>query len=170
MPSFNLRPLAGTVRMMATGAGGVVALLMLLSTSAALAETKVSVAREASAIAHSLMSPFCPGMTLAACPSPNAATVRLEITDRLRRGDTRAAIVADLEARFGEAVASAPRATGVGLLFWVAPAFLGGALLLAIAAAYRGGVPEDVPADSGGDAASTAALTARLDDELGDLD
>ncbi len=116
------------------------------------------------------MSPFCPGMTLAACPSPNAATVRLEITDRLRRGETRDAIVADLEARFGEAVASAPPARGFGLLFWVAPPFLGAGLLFAIAAAFRGSVPEDEPAASGVDTASTAAITARLDDELADLD
>jgi cytochrome c-type biogenesis protein CcmH/NrfF len=145
-------------------------LLALLGTGAAMADPGGNVAREASAIAHSLMSPFCPGMTLAACPSPNAATVRLEITDRLRRGERRDAIVADLEARFGEAVASAPRARGLGLLFWVAPPFLGAGLLFAIAAAMRGSVPEAEPAASGIDTAGTAAITARLDDELADLD
>ncbi len=155
---------------MATRAGGVVALLMLVGTSVAVAEAQVNVAREASSIAHSLMSPFCPGMTLAACPSPNAATVRLEITDRLRHGDTRDAIVADLKARFGEAVASAPPARGVGLLFWIAPPFLAVGVLFAVAVAFRGSVPEDEPAASGVDAASTAAITARLDDELADLD
>ena len=70
----------------------------------------------------------------------------------------------------GKALASAPPARGVGLLFWMAPPFLGAVVLLAIAAALRGRVSEDKSAASGGDAASTAAITARLDEELGDLD
>jgi cytochrome c-type biogenesis protein CcmH/NrfF len=131
-------------------------------------ETGPGVAREASSIANSLMSPFCPGMTLAACPSPNAAEVRTEISTRLHAGESRDAIVADLEQRFGDAVASAPRARGLGLLFWIAPAVMALALVAALAAVLRGGSPEDAPAPAPGPA--DAAWATRLDDELGDLD
>jgi cytochrome c-type biogenesis protein CcmH/NrfF len=123
-------------------------------------------AREAARLSAALMSPFCPGMTLSTCPSPDAATVRAEISERLHRGEPSTAIVADLEARFGDVLDGSPRAQGAGWLAWLMPGGLGLMLLLALRAAF--GTRTAAP-----DAAATAALDpdllVRLSNELDDL-
>ena len=64
------------------------------------------------------MSPFCPGRTLADCPSPNATLVKDEIRALLRSGRTEAEIRADLSARYGDALVGVPK-TPLG---WFLPA------------------------------------------------
>jgi cytochrome c-type biogenesis protein CcmH/NrfF len=66
-------------------------------------------ARTAHELAGSLMSPYCPGRTLAECPSPDALVVREEIRDSLRAGESPDAIRARIEARFGNVVEGMPR-------------------------------------------------------------
>jgi cytochrome c-type biogenesis protein CcmH/NrfF len=66
-------------------------------------------ARAAHELARDLMSPFCPGRTLAECSSPDAGAVREEIRDRLRNGEEPASIRARIEARFGDHVIGVPR-------------------------------------------------------------
>jgi cytochrome c-type biogenesis protein CcmH len=66
-------------------------------------------AREAHELARDLMSPFCPGRTLAECSSPEASAVREEIRERLRGGEEPASIRARIEARFGDYVIGVPR-------------------------------------------------------------
>ena len=79
------------------------------------------------ALAHELMSPYCPGRTLAACPSEQAAEVRQWILLQEAAGATREEVIANLEIRFGEQIHSAPEARGWGLAAWGLPA---GALAL----------------------------------------
>lgn len=55
--------------------------------------------RRASAVAGALMSPFCPGKTLDACPSPSAGQWRRDIHTWTREGVDSAEIVARLQAR-----------------------------------------------------------------------
>ena len=50
------------------------------------AETPTEKARAAYALSRELMSPYCPGRTLADCPSPDAAALREEIRDRIEAG------------------------------------------------------------------------------------
>lgn len=64
-------------------------------------------------MAHDLMSPFCPGRTLAACPSGEADQLRQWILLQAAAGQRREQLEADLLARFGDAILSAPRAEGV---------------------------------------------------------
>ncbi len=66
-------------------------------------------ARAAHELARDLMSPFCPGRTLAECSSPDAGAVREEIRERLRVGEEPASIRARIEARFGDHVIGVPR-------------------------------------------------------------
>ena len=82
----------------------------------------------------SVMSPFCPGLLLANCPSPSADSLRSAIVERVERGGTREEIEAELYATYGEAVRAAPKASGLGLVAWLAPAvvLLGGGLWLAL--------------------------------------
>jgi cytochrome c-type biogenesis protein CcmH/NrfF len=66
-------------------------------------------ARQANELSRNLMSPFCPGRTLADCGSPDAAVVREEIRTALRTGESPDAIQARIEKRFGEHVIGVPQ-------------------------------------------------------------
>lgn len=48
-----------------------------------------------------LMSPYCPGRTIASCPSGKARELEDEILAKAREGQTREEIESDLVARFG---------------------------------------------------------------------
>ncbi len=64
------------------------------------------------ALAHDLMSPFCPGRTLAACPSPQADQLRQWILFQAAAGQTEAELEASLYERYGDVLLSAPKAEG----------------------------------------------------------
>lgn len=81
------------------------------------ASPDLSVSREAHALARGLMSPYCPGRTLADCPSPDAGALREEIRARLAAGEAPDQVRAELEREFGDAVVGVPR-TPLG---WVLP-------------------------------------------------
>lgn len=66
-------------------------------------------ARAAHELARDLMSPYCPGRTLAECPSPDALAVREEIRAALREGEAPESIRTRIEARFGDQVVGVPR-------------------------------------------------------------
>jgi cytochrome c-type biogenesis protein CcmH/NrfF len=57
-----------------------------------------------------VMSPFCPGLTLANCPSVYAETLRVSVRARLDAGEAPDSIVESLVAPFGEGIRGAPRA------------------------------------------------------------
>ena len=84
---------------------------------------------------NELMSPFCPGRTLADCPSPQADQLRMWILVQEAAGRPRADVEDELLERFGDVVLAAPRASGFGLAAYLVPvlAFLvGGVLVLAL--------------------------------------
>lgn len=78
------------------------------------------------------MSPFCPGRTLADCPSPQADSLRIWIQMQEVAGRAREDVEAELVERYGDAVLAAPRARGFGLTAYLIPvaAFLAGGLLV----------------------------------------
>jgi cytochrome c-type biogenesis protein CcmH/NrfF len=88
-------------------------------------------ARQANELSRNLMSPFCPGRTIADCSSPDAATVREEIREALAAGESAESIQKRIEARFGEHVIGVPRG-GIG---WALPigVLVAGAALLGVA-------------------------------------
>lgn len=71
-----------------------------------------------------LMSPFCPGLTLAACPSPGADSLRSDIRERLSGGETPRSVVASYAAAWGEQMLGAPPVRNWGAVLWVAPGVL----------------------------------------------
>lgn len=85
-------------------------------------------------LAHEVMSPFCPGRTLSACTSPQAAELRQWILLQESAGASREEVVAILEERYGDAVRSMPEADGWGLAAWLLPAAVAaiGALVVAL--------------------------------------
>jgi cytochrome c-type biogenesis protein CcmH/NrfF len=82
---------------------------------------------------HDLMSPFCPGRTLAECPSPQADQLRLWILTQAAAGASREELESALYQRFGDQIRSAPRASGWGWSAYAIPIagfLLGGGLVV----------------------------------------
>jgi len=73
------------------------------------------------AIAHELMSPFCPGRTLAECPSPQASELKFWILNQAAAGASEAEVREMLAERFGDVLLAAPRAEGWGLSAYAVP-------------------------------------------------
>lgn len=93
-------------------------------------------------VAGRMMSPFCPGLTLEECPSDQAARVRAEIDEMVRRGDTNEEIDRWIVGNFGEVALARPGSS----LAWVAPPLLALAGAGAVALILRRKVrpaPED---------------------------
>lgn len=122
------------------------------------ARTDTEVARRAHGMFAELMSPYCPGRTLADCPSPNAAALREEVRTLLAQGVSEAQIRTTLSAQFGDAIVGTPRSA----LGWAIPGLVlaGGAALLVVALRRLSrGREEPVPA-------TDPALEAELEAEL----
>lgn len=81
-----------------------------------------------------LMSPFCPGKTLADCTSPQAESLRMWIVVQESAGRTQADVEDELLERYGDVLRPAPRATGFGITAYAVPllAFLFGGVLVAV--------------------------------------
>lgn len=85
-----------------------------------------------------LMSPFCPGLSLAACQSSKAAELREEIRERLAAGETREEIIDSIVEKYGERVLATPPNKGFGRFAWLAPIGVGmfGLILVLILLRY----------------------------------
>ena len=107
------------------------ALALLAAPARAQDDAEVALARTAHELSRELMSPYCPGRTLAECPSPDAGAVRDEIRVALRGGESVDSIRARIESRFGAQVIGVPTT----LLGWSIPivALVAGALVLVFA-------------------------------------
>jgi cytochrome c-type biogenesis protein CcmH/NrfF len=81
-----------------------------------------------------VMSPFCPGRTLAACTSPQAESLRMWIMDQEAAGRGQEDVHAELFERYGDVILAAPRAQGFGVTAYAIPLviFLAGGLLVGI--------------------------------------
>lgn len=104
----------------------VLCVLVALGLRASPAQTPVhavgsQVPPEALAIYSSVMSPFCPELMLASCPTYAADSLRHAIAARVRAGASRAAILDALYATYGDVIRAAPEARGFGLVAWLAP-------------------------------------------------
>jgi cytochrome c-type biogenesis protein CcmH/NrfF len=140
----------------------VVALLLMLGAGSAAGQavSDPEVARQAHGISSDVMSPYCPGRTLADCPSPNAAALREEVRELLTAGVPEAEVRARLEARFGDDIVGVPRS----VWGWILPALalmLGAwALIMALRSLSQRSPLEATAVDPD--------LEAELDRELGD--
>ncbi len=95
--------------------------------------TIVGVARpaELSALYRDLMSPYCPGLNLASCPSPQADSLRKAIAVRFENGESPSDITTALVGDYGTGIRGSPSLDGFGAMAFIAPLVLliGGALL-----------------------------------------
>ena len=89
-------------------------------------------AAQADKFISTVMSPFCPGLTLETCPSADAETLRVSVRARFAAGEDRDAIEESLVAAFGEGVRGVPKARGMGLVLWALPPVAVGVSLIAL--------------------------------------
>ncbi len=61
-----------------------------------------TVSRISHEVSMEVYSPFCPGKTLAMCPSPNAAEVRMDIQAMAKQGMQKEAIKDAVVSKYGE--------------------------------------------------------------------
>lgn len=143
---------------------------LTLATAAAAAEPQDQpVDKDAALIFDRVMSPYCPGRTLATCGSGAAETLRLEIKRDLRSGIPAADIENALYRRFGNSIRGLPETRGVGLIAWIAPPVLliAGALwLIAWVRGHTRSTPDETTAAS---EPPSQDLIDRLDDELAEI-
>jgi len=139
----------------------VLVLALLAGNALAQDDLELQRARAAHELSRELMSPYCPGRTLADCPSPDAGAVREEIRAALRTGESSDAIRARIEARFGKSVIGVPTST----LGWLIPILLlvAGALALVFVLRRALARPALLPRVS-------SDVAARLERELHDLE
>jgi cytochrome c-type biogenesis protein CcmH len=122
---------------------------LVLTASPALAvqpdEVLVDPALEARAraISRDLRCPVCQGEAIDDSNAPISRDLRLLVRERLVAGDNDTEVVDYIVARYGEFVLFNPRASGSGLILWLAgPAMLLAGGALAFAVTRRRGKPE----------------------------
>jgi cytochrome c-type biogenesis protein CcmH/NrfF len=127
-----------------------------------------AVETEASKIFNSMMSPFCPGLLIANCPSPGAADLKEQVKIQLAGGVSPDSVRALLRVAYGDQVDAVPPAEGFGLLAWIMPgaALLGGGVVVVWWLRRRGSLPAR---SSPPTAALDADAQARLERELAKL-
>ncbi|MDD2942881.1 MAG: cytochrome c-type biogenesis protein CcmH [bacterium] len=84
-------------------------------------------------ISDTVMSPYCPGRTLSACPSYQARELREKILDWTTSGQSKEEIEQTLVTLYGFEVLGVPSDSPTGLLGWYAPLLFvvtGGILLV----------------------------------------
>ena len=67
------------------------------------------------------MSPYCPGMTISACPSPRARDLRVQIKNWFEQGYSKKAVKNQLKIAYGKDIYGMPDTKGFGLLAWALP-------------------------------------------------
>lgn len=96
-------------------------------------------------ISENLRCPVCQGETIDDSNAPISRSLRLAVRERLVAGDSDDQVVDYVVARFGEFVLFKPRATGWGLLLWLAgPAMLLAGGLIAWATLRRRAIAPEV--------------------------
>jgi cytochrome c-type biogenesis protein CcmH/NrfF len=134
--------------------------LLLFALAAPLCAQQYSAEVETAAakIFNTAMSPFCPGRTIATCPSSQAADLKAEIRAMLADGVSLDSVERMLLARYGEVVRAAPEARGFGLLAWVVPG-----LVLVVVGAWITVRLSRLRPSSGPDAEAAVDPVAELD-------
>ena len=118
-------------------------------------------------LAAELMSPYCPGRTLASCPSPQAAELVQWMVLQEAAGSTQEEVIAILIERFGEEILGAPPAKGITLWAYIFPVLgfvVGGGLVVLALRRIVSGDQVSVPSrDEGVAGSSSTAFTTQPD-------
>ena len=153
---------------------GVLPLLLVVSVAGGAdqlrAQPAPDQAREDTRLYHEVMSPFCPGLTLADCPSPAAFELRKTLAGRLASGELRETLAHELVAQYGPQILADPSDTPIGRVVWgvpIAGSLLGAAGLALMLRRWKRARPHQAVA---GPSPVSGDLTVRLNEELAALD
>jgi cytochrome c-type biogenesis protein CcmH len=109
-------------------------------------------------LAAELMSPYCPGRTLASCPSPQAAELIQWVVLQEAAGSSQEEVIAVLIERFGEEILAFAPAKGIMVWAYVLPILIfvvgGGLVVFVMRRIVGGNADEEIVAPI-----STVALT-----------
>jgi cytochrome c-type biogenesis protein CcmH/NrfF len=128
------------------------------------------VEQEASELFNKVMSPFCPGRTIANCPSPQAAELQVSIKEKLSEGESPEQIEAELYATFGDDIRAIPRARGFNLLAWVVPGLFFVLGVFVVGRWLAGPKPAIAGASSVTEAGVETGVDERVQQELAQID
>lgn len=146
-----------------------VVLFVLLAVPAWAQPDEAKAKAEAAELYRLVMSPFCPGLTLADCPSPNAFEMRRDIEARLKKGESKDAIVDELLTEYGAKILADPSDTPIGSVVWGVPIALSimaaGGLAFFLRRSTRAG-----DAQAATHPAESREMRDRVDEELSALD
>jgi len=108
---------------------GLIALLLALVCSLALAQTSLSPTQEAQAqaIGRTIRCPVCQGLPITESPSELSQSMLRELREQVVAGRSRDQITGYFAARYGDTVLLDPPRRGVNLLLWLGP--IAGAVL-----------------------------------------
>ncbi len=123
-------------------------------------------------LAGELMSPYCPGRTLASCPSPQAAELVQWMVLQESAGSSQEEVVAILIERFGEEILGAPPAKGITLWAYIFPILgfvVGGGLVAIVLHRIVAGGGGSSTADTPASISNVPSSTGASDDELARL-
>lgn len=115
---------------------------------------------------HDTMSPYCPGRTLAECPSPQADRLRLWILEQASAGVPRDEVQEAMFEKYGDQLLTAPRAEGWGLVAYVIPLMgfvLGGGIVVWVVRRLMGSEPQSLASAGPID----PEIRRRIDEESG---
>jgi cytochrome c-type biogenesis protein CcmH/NrfF len=127
--------------------------LLLLTNTTYAQEFSEEILVKTQEISDSIMSPYCPGRTLSACPSEKARELRVEISRFLERGYSRDAVIRQLKGMFGNTIQASPEPSGFGIIAWSAPFFIivcigFGLLILLVVLKTKAGTSQVTPSKS----------------------
>jgi cytochrome c-type biogenesis protein CcmH/NrfF len=117
-------------------------------------------------LSNELLSPFCPGVTLAECSSGQAKSLIMWMVVQESAGRSRDEVREELIARYGESIRPTPKVEGFGLSAYLLPVvvFLGGGVLIAVFLSRQGG--SGSPPAAGGGGAPDPELERIVDEEI----
>ena len=93
-------------------------LALLIIPSIALADSSDQSSQE---IYYGILSPFCPGRSLADCPSEQASALKDKIKSELVAGKNKEVILDEIIKEYGEQFRAAPKMSGWNSLAWLIP-------------------------------------------------
>ncbi len=136
----------------------------------AFAAPTISLDRTAQEISDTVMSPYCPGRTLSACPSEEARKLRENVSDWLAEGQSEEQVRGRLVTEFGGEILGAPGGEGFGLLAWTAPIIfviiLGAIFILSLKHGLRKPTVEILQENISPVSANELAESAELDEAI----
>jgi cytochrome c-type biogenesis protein CcmH len=108
-------------------------LVIVVVVIAAMPDTDRSDADRARDLAAELRCPDCEGLSVAASSTTSGRTIRADIRERVRRGESDEDIRQVYVDRYGESILLNPQGGGLGVIVWAVPVVvlvLGGAALV----------------------------------------